>query len=588
MAGAARRSARRRGGRARGAGAASARSRRRAPACSRRRPAGARPRPRGTAPTPSPRPAPAARARSAERVLPPGVALRVLAPRRGVDHVHARRRAARLGELDEPPPPAHGDLLQRREVLHRVRVAEQHDRGPRAAVAVDAAGERVARRRPGTRPRTPARGRHRRRAATAGAPSRRPGRRACAAAAAAPSACSAARSGGDEIVHVSATPQAITSAVAAGAAASVILGIRTWTLERRIGSSIQRCVTTVGISEAATIARPAAVESGPNAAAAKTRTGQCQTYQAYDRCPTQRTGASDRARVGAGRRRARAGGEQRRRAQPGSSAGRAGTAVAGIEGDGRHGDRRHAAPGRRRGAPSRQPPAGQGQGQQTAERQLPRPRRGGEVRLLGGDAHAPDRVHERGGRGRAEHGDEHPRGGAARWRAAAAATAGRTAPRRRATRSGRAARPRAGREVVDRLGREVPVHRVDAGRHHVRGDAVRLHRRQQERRHERDRDDRRDRLRHQPLDPPRVEARQRDAPAAVELGDQQLRDQEARDDEEHVDADVAAAGGGDARMGQQHDGERERSQPLDVGAKVEGCARRHGRSARARGHPTTG
>ena len=124
----------------------------------------------------------------------------------------------------------------------------------------------------------------------------------------------------------------------------------------------------------------------------------------------------------------------------------------------------------------------------------------------------------------------------------AAATRGRTAPRRRATRSGRAGRSCPDGEVVDGDGRESPVHEVDPGGVHVVGDGVAAWSGDSSS----DGGDEHDAsatisLRHQPLDAARVEADERQA-AVAQLGDQRLRDHEPGDDEEDVDADVAARG----------------------------------------------
>ena len=103
----------------------------------------------------------------AQGVLPPRVALGVLAHRRRVDHADRRGRAARLGELDEAPAAPRRDPLQRREVLHGVRVAEQHDRLPVRRTRTAATS--WPRPRPGSRRGRSGRDRRRRRAGPAAA-----------------------------------------------------------------------------------------------------------------------------------------------------------------------------------------------------------------------------------------------------------------------------------------------------------------------------------------------------------------------------------------------------------------------------------
>ncbi len=95
-------------------------------------------------------------------------------------------------------------------------------------------------------------------------------------------------------------------------------------------------------------------------------------------------------------------------------------------------------------------------------------------------------------------------------------------------------------EVVDRLGREVPVGRVEGGADDVARDFDRAHGREEQQREDPDggQEDRRERQ--QPPRTARVEAAQGDAAGTVDLAEQQPGDEEAGDDEEDVDADVAA------------------------------------------------
>jgi hypothetical protein len=68
-------------------------------------------------------------------------------------------------------------------------------------------------------------------------------------------------------------------------------------------------------------------------------------------------------------------------------------------------------------------------------------------------------------------------------------------------------------------------------------------------------------------DPPRaadVEAAERDAPAPLRLREQEPGDQVPGEDEEDVDADEAAAEERDARMAQDDEQNRDRSETLDV------------------------
>ena len=114
----------------------------------------------------------------------------------------------------------------------------------------------------------------------------------------APTASAAASAGGDAMLADSAMPTPTTAAGAASPAASVTRGRRTCSVERRSGSSTQRNVSHAGSSDASATAPRPQPGSGPSATPANTSTGQCQTYQAYDTRPTQRTGRSVSARVG--------------------------------------------------------------------------------------------------------------------------------------------------------------------------------------------------------------------------------------------------------------------------------------------------
>ena len=156
-------------------------------------------------------------------------------------------------------------------------------------------------------------------------------------------------------------------------------------------------MTSVGTSEAAVTASAAGVLNGPHAAAAKTSAGQCQTYHAYEMRPTKRTGRSDSARVGSAGVALLPAATSAAAPSVGSSVGSAGTAVSrhrtstvatAIAASPHHAS---AAPPSR---PSRRPV--EAEREQAAERQLPRPRAGGEVRLLGSLRHALHRVRERG------------------------------------------------------------------------------------------------------------------------------------------------------------------------------------------------
>ena len=96
----------------------------------------------------------------------------------------------------------------------------------------------------------------------------------------APSARPADSAGGDATPADSATPDSTAAAGPAIAATRIARGRRRCIFERRRGSSIQRCVTSAGTSEAIVTAAPSAAESGPSTAAANTSAGQCQTYHA--------------------------------------------------------------------------------------------------------------------------------------------------------------------------------------------------------------------------------------------------------------------------------------------------------------------
>ena len=78
---------------------------------------------------------------------------------------------------------------------------------------------------------------------------------------------------------LSATPAQTPIAMQATPTARARLGRRASARETRTGSSIRWWVATVGIREAATTARPAATDSGPQTAAAKISAGQCHMYQ---------------------------------------------------------------------------------------------------------------------------------------------------------------------------------------------------------------------------------------------------------------------------------------------------------------------
>ena len=346
---------------------------------------------------------------------------------------------------------------------------------------------------------------------------------------------------------------------------------------------MNRCVRIVGTNEAAVTARPPHVLSGPASAAAKTSAGQCQTYHAYDTRPTKRTGRSPSARVGAAGTADAPAATSAAAPSAGTSAGSAGTPVPApnvavakpIA----------AAPPHAAAAAARRP--GRWAGSHSASRP-PRP-----------SSHARAAV------------EKYAWSGAAPTRCTAYSSDATTiALERRADpapphreqqqrphevelllhgerpevveRAVRGAR----REVVDGLSRQLPVHRVDAGRGDVVERGVGLQRREHEPREQRDGDDRGERLRHQPLHPPRIEARERHAARAVELAHEQPRDQVARDDEEDVDPDVAAAGEADPRVGDQDDADREGPQTLDVSAELGHAATLPARAASA--HHTIG
>ena len=65
-----------------------------------------------------------------------------------------------------------------------------------------------------------------------------------------------------------------------------------------------------------------------------------------------------------------------------------------------------------------------------------------------------------------------------------------------------------------------------------------------------------------------VEAAQGDRAGALELADQQAGDEEAGDDEEDVDADVAAGQERHPGVREEDGDDRDRPQPLDVGAET--------------------
>ena len=96
----------------------------------------------------------------------------------------------------------------------------------------------------------------------------------------APSASPADSAAGEARLADSATPDATATAGPAIAPTRIARGRRRCALDRRKGSSIQRCVISAGTSEASVTARPSAVLGGPEPEAANTSTGQCHTYHA--------------------------------------------------------------------------------------------------------------------------------------------------------------------------------------------------------------------------------------------------------------------------------------------------------------------
>src|SRR5690606_21211864 len=73
--------------------------------------------------------------------------------------------------------------------------------------------------------------------------------------------------------------------------------------------------------------------------------------------------------------------------------------------------------------------------------------------------------------------------------------------------------------------------------------------------------------RQQPLGAPCVEPGQRDPARTLHLAHEQAGDQVPGDDEEHVDTDVPARQERHVRVVQQHQPDRDRPEPLDVGAE---------------------
>ena len=195
--------------------------------------------------------------------------------------LHFARGAFGLGQRDQAPVALLRQLFEGREVLHRVRVAEEDQRAFAVRVAVEAL-VRVGAADPdqaavveGARAigRGPAAGSAaRRRRAAAGWAVRR--------SAAAPLTSESGAVSRVGCRSVSRTPAQTPIAMQATPIARARFGRRASTLREadRVldpgGGS-----TTVGIQEAATTARPAATDSGPQIAAAKISAGQCQRYQ---------------------------------------------------------------------------------------------------------------------------------------------------------------------------------------------------------------------------------------------------------------------------------------------------------------------
>ena len=123
-------------------------------------------------------------------------------------------------------------------------------------------------------------------------------------------------------------------------------------------------------------------------------------------------------------------------------------------------------------------------------------------------------------------------------------------------------------EVVDRLGGEMPVGRVEGRADDVARDFDRAHGGEEQEREGADGGEEDRRQRQQPLGAAGVEAAQRDAAGPVELAQQQPGDEEARDDEEDVDADIAAGEEGQARVAEEDGADRDGAHSLDIGAEA--------------------
>ncbi len=123
-----------------------------------------------------------------------------------------------------------------------------------------------------------------------------------------------------------------------------------------------------------------------------------------------------------------------------------------------------------------------------------------------------------------------------------------------------------GTEVAGRLVDEVPVRDVEE-RSLERADRVGdLQRRRDRDVHEAGHDQRDERGRQQPAEPPRVEAGEPDAAEPEQIAEQQLGDEVARQDEEDVDAHVTAGEAAVAGVEQHDEVDGDRAQAVEVRA----------------------
>ena len=123
------------------------------------------------------------------------------------------------------------------------------------------------------------------------------------------------------------------------------------------------------------------------------------------------------------------------------------------------------------------------------------------------------------------------------------------------------------REVVGLPDCEVPVRSVQRRRRDVRAHLAAVERCHDQPGCDRGRAEHQCREREQAAHPPRPEARERDPSVPCELAQEKTGDEEAGDDVEDVDADEASGDGGEARVVEDHEDDRDRAQPLDVGSE---------------------